>query len=863
MCMWAAVCLRSPIIGLRPILKWASLLLKSVADIFPEKALIIFCRFHRLDFFDSLILSTSSPSRSVSAQTLGRKRRQCAAGARRSMEKTPYDSLEETRTSMEEIVAKMLFLKKEGRPKSELRELITQLSMLFVNLRQINRTILLEEDRMKAETERAKAPVDFTTLQLQNLMYEKNHYLKAIKACKDFKSKHPDIELVPEEEFFKSASEEIKERLLAKDPSHDLMLKRLNFELFQRKELCKLHEKLEECKRSLLESIANRKKFLSSIPSHLKSLKKASLPVQQQLGILHTKKLKQLHLAELLPPPLYVIYSQFLAQKEAFGENIDMEIIGSMKEAQTLANQQGTKDTDIGTNTENGRLEDEAPDEEEDVQRRRKRPKKVPGRESLDPSGVYQSHPLKIVLHVYDDEIMDSKPVKLVVLRFEYLLKLNVVCVGIEGSHEGPESNILCNLFPDDTGIELPHQQASCHIFFLHGNDNGGTDVQTAKLRAGDSISFDEKKTSRPYKWAQHLAGIDFLPEVSPLLVASETRSNDGQKVAAVHSGIALYRQQNRVQTVVQRIRSRKKAQLALAEQLDSLLKLKWPALIYKNVPWALHNPTCTLQNWFSLGSIPVQTSSLSPVAAEQIANSLDVDMDGRSAAFRDDVESAREDGELPVVLQAPSLNGSRMPPSKGSDLERSRHLALMSKSMLPGNKRRSPSFKKEDNLVPMLDSESDHEEPLHVEPETENIKISMEYPLRPPLFTLSLSATVPGEPSDTAQGDSVSHEKDGFEWYNELRSMETEINLHILKILPREHEDHILAHQVRGLAMLFDFQIDQAFTSSKSRKSNSVIDIGLCKPVSGRILTRSFRGRDRRKMVSWKDLECTPGYPC
>lgn len=109
--------------------------------------------------------------------------------------------------------------------------------------------------------------------------------------------------------------------------------------------MCKLHEKLEQHKKSLLETIANRKKFLSSLPSHLKSLKKASLPVQNQLGVLHTKKIKQHQSAELLPPPLYVMYSQFMAQKEAFAENIDLEIVGNLKDAQTFARQQAVKDT--------------------------------------------------------------------------------------------------------------------------------------------------------------------------------------------------------------------------------------------------------------------------------------------------------------------------------------------------------------------------------------------------------------------------------------------------------------------------------------------------------------------------------------
>lgn len=52
-------------------------------------------------------------------------------------------------------------------------------------------------------------------------------------------------------------------------------------------------------------------------------------------------------------------------------------------------------------------------------------------------------------------------------LKFEYLLKLNVVCVGIEESQDGLEKNILCNLFPDDAGLEPPHQ---VHIYTLRSN---------------------------------------------------------------------------------------------------------------------------------------------------------------------------------------------------------------------------------------------------------------------------------------------------------------------------------------------------------------------------------------------------------
>ncbi|KAL5558841.1 hypothetical protein UlMin_035052 [Ulmus minor] len=792
--------------------------------------------------------------------------------AQPKVEKSPYQMLQESKASVEEIVAKMLSIKKEGKSKSELRELVTQMFIHFVTLRQANRSILLEEDRVKAETERAKAPVDFTTLQLHNLMYEKSHYVKAIKACKDFKSKYPDIELVPEEEFFRDAPEEIKNSVLSNDTAHNLMLKRLDFELLQRKELCKLRDKLEQHKKGLVETIANRKKFLSSLPSHLKSLKKASLPVQNQLGVLHTKKLKQHHSAELLPPPLYVVYSQLLAQKEAFGEEIDMEILGSVKDAQAFAHRQANLDNGAATSIESSRIEDDAPDEEDDGQRRRKRPRRVPTKDNLEQAGLYQVHPLKVMLHVYDDEVSDPKSAKLVTLKFEYLLKLNIVCVGIEGFNEGPENNILCNLFPDDTGLELPHQ--------------------SAKLSVGDSLVFDEKRTSRPYKWAQHLAGIDFLPELSPLLPEHGTSSNDIAKSDAVVSGLSLYREQNRVQTIVQRIRSRRRAQLALVEQLDSLLKLKWPALSCESVPWALHTPLCNLHGCSPVGPLPNQASSLSVIDAEQVQEPIDADFVGRSGSSKEELESNREDGELPSLAPvSAAISDAKLAPSKESSFDHSRQLALISKSITPLiNKAKSQSFKKHDEDYNLLmDIDSDPDESTYVETEEEYvshircieearkwidygvkefsivlirnagkekrtmkleamIKISMEYPLRPPLFTLNLHTS--------------GNEGDDAEWYNELRAIEAEVNLHMLKMLSPDQEDYVLAHQVRCLAMLFDYYMEEVSNSSEKRKTTSVVEIGLCKPAGGQLVARSYRGRDRRKMISWKDNECTSGYP-
>ncbi|CAI5961463.1 unnamed protein product [Closterium sp. NIES-64] len=123
---------------------------------------------------------------------------------------------------------------------------------------------------------------------------------------------------------------------LEKDP-HRLMLQRLNYELHQRKELVRAREMLEIRRRTLQESISSRKKFLGSLPGQLKALKKASGPLQQQMGMQHSRRVKQHRLASLLPPPLYVLYSQLAARRDSLEEAIEVEIEGSVREAEAFA----------------------------------------------------------------------------------------------------------------------------------------------------------------------------------------------------------------------------------------------------------------------------------------------------------------------------------------------------------------------------------------------------------------------------------------------------------------------------------------------------------------------------------------------
>ncbi|PKI50632.1 hypothetical protein CRG98_028944 [Punica granatum] len=264
-------------------------------------------------------------------------------------------------------------------------------------------------------------------------------------------------------------------------------------------------------------------------------------------------------------------------------------------------------------------------------------------------------------------------------------------------------------------------------------------------------------------------------------------------------------------------------------------------------------------------------------VEMEQLREPTEAGAYGSTDNTKDQLESVTEDGELPSLALVASVAKDVKLTPWGPSFGNSKQLRLMSKSISPITKAKSLSFKKQDDeLEILLEADSDIDEPAVTEQEVASavqvrklaedawveygareyrliltrklrtderdvkleakIKISMEYPLRPPLFSLSL---------DSAD----------VQWYNEPRAMEAEVNLHMLKMVPLEHENYVLAHQIHCLAMLFDHYLDGASSSSGKRDSTSIVDVGLCKPVTGSLLGRSYRGRDRRNIISWKHV--------
>jgi hypothetical protein len=170
--------------------------------------------------------------------------------------------------------------------------------------------------QVREATAEAKAQFDNAELALQNLLYEKGHYLKEIRACQSFRSaaaaflifavsqeslKSPqhcqpcrasssprpcwsapdsqphacrsrysdeDIGLMPLEEFLASAPEQFKAGLSGADgtgDAHALMLSRLDHEAHERAQALQRLEALRSRRDALAATVAGKRAFLQAL----------------------------------------------------------------------------------------------------------------------------------------------------------------------------------------------------------------------------------------------------------------------------------------------------------------------------------------------------------------------------------------------------------------------------------------------------------------------------------------------------------------------------------------------------------------------------------------------------------------------
>lgn len=445
-----------------------------------------------------------------------------------------YLQFKESCDSLATLMSEIQDLKANGAKEGcvEVEQRRMQSCILFMNLKKLNRLAHMRLKRGRDQTHEAKQRVDVLHLQLQNLLYEVLHLQKEISKCLEFKSKHEEIDLVTEEEFYQEAPQEISRPHLTKNDTHQLTLARLDWELEQRKRLAEKYKELQATKEKIQKSIEVKKEHLASLQPGLNAIMQASLPVQQYLSMPYEQTQKQTEVARHLPPPLYVLFVQANAYGQACDKNLLVSISGDVDEAKALSKPPDDSQDD----------ESDSDAEEEQEKTKRRRPT-TGGQLDDKRREMLKRHPLSLCID------LKCKDGSILHLFFYYLMNLNIMTVKTTVSTSTDVNTAISagDLLKSDTLL-------SC----LYTSDHGRETPNPANRYQFDKVgivSFADyvDELGHPYMWVQTLGGLHFPNDTSE----------------AVRGGSSLSASQ--MESTMKLLKGRVQSRLALTKQFASL----------------------------------------------------------------------------------------------------------------------------------------------------------------------------------------------------------------------------------------------------------------------------------------------------
>jgi len=471
-------------------------------------------------------------------------------------------NFEDTCNKMKDILSKVHEVKQSGRKSSDvLSELKTDFLMQFMTLKKLNRLDKLRTKHSRDSTIEAKAMVDSLGLQLQNLHYEVLHLQKEVNKCTNYKSLDQSIDLVPENEFYENAPEEISCQEKTQTDEHLKRLARLEYEKLQREEQSQELKKIEGERDSLESHIDKKRENLSNLNPQLATILSATEPVQAFLNMPFNHEKDQLELAKYLPAPLFTLFSETRAYSQACDSNATVKIEGDLDEAKAEFSSNLRKR--MATTGDAFEDDDEEAKEEEDEEDSKKKKKKQTNSKSTTleekTKKVLSSHPLKVVLQVKLKNLEN-----MVLLTFSHLTELQVVsvkvklqldqeCRGFGGHREVMQAqNLLSHLLiANDNGIDCPNPAYNYNL------KKAGIDPQKpSQLGHVGSMYF----------WAQNLAGLQFPSKLMDLWIMDDENF-------VVNSDASIC--QPIVEKTIEAIRERLLSRIHLQREISLLEKSK------------------------------------------------------------------------------------------------------------------------------------------------------------------------------------------------------------------------------------------------------------------------------------------------
>ncbi|GAA5903435.1 uncharacterized protein JCM6883_005003 [Sporobolomyces salmoneus] len=157
------------------------------------------------------------------------------------------------------------------------RQILAQAAPVFAALHQVNRNSLLDAKQCRTSTQDARLEMDAAHLRLQNLLFERNHLEREIKACEEYQSEYQNLPMHSLSELQQLASSSSPPEGLelplpsgsSEEELHKLMLARLAFELAERKRFEEERKTLGTEKAKLIKENQVKKSRLEELEKQL------------------------------------------------------------------------------------------------------------------------------------------------------------------------------------------------------------------------------------------------------------------------------------------------------------------------------------------------------------------------------------------------------------------------------------------------------------------------------------------------------------------------------------------------------------------------------------------------------------------
>ncbi|XP_061178240.1 THO complex subunit 5 homolog isoform X1 [Saccostrea echinata] len=392
-------------------------------------------------------------------------------------------------------------LKDKKAPHDEIDDKRVSVTLDFINLKKLNRLAHVRCKKVRENTNEAKQRIDQYHLQLQNLLYEIMHLEKEINKCLEFKSKDEEIELVSLEEFYKTAPADISHPETTKTDQHQQRLARLDWELEQRKQLAKKLKDSKQSKEGLAHEIKSKQEYLENLQPKLKTVLEATKPVQEYLDMPFDQIREEQETARHLPPPLYVLYMQTSAYRQACDKNLQVSIIGDLEAAKAIKSRSQVVEEDSDSDQE----------EQEHSKKSKRRRKTQDGRVEERKQQALRKHPLAVKLDI------NCKDGNSLHLTFHFMLTMGIITVDInltlaENNASSVSGSVTVAYVFSSSDLLAPKSILTDLYPGDHGNTspNPANQYELRKLGLKDFTSYISE-VGRPYLWAQWLGGLQFL----------------------------------------------------------------------------------------------------------------------------------------------------------------------------------------------------------------------------------------------------------------------------------------------------------------------------------------------------------------